>query len=161
VLHNVQAVQSLKTRSKKGDMKLPAKNIVRRYELTYLLPVSYTETESAGLKETIQKVLSKHKSTIESNEDWGKKALAYAIKHKQAAQLEASFVHVVFTAAPAHIPHIEHELSMNETIMRHLLVAVEDVSNEEKPANKKTSKVAKEVAKKEKEEEKVAAPEAA
>jgi len=117
-------------------MKLPAKHTTRRYELTYLLPVSYTETELKGLREGVQELLTKFHATVETTEDWGKRRLAYAIKHKQKAHTEAFYVHIVFTADPSVIPSLDGELKLNETIMRYLLVVVDEVKPTESGAEK-------------------------
>lgn len=107
-------------------MKIPEKGIVRKYELTYLLPVSYTETELQGFRADVDKMLAKHGATVDSTEEWGKKELAYEIKFKHQPQNEAVYVHVVFSATPAAVKVIESDLKMNQTLMRYLLVTAED-----------------------------------
>jgi small subunit ribosomal protein S6 len=107
-------------------MKIPEKGIVRKYELTYLLSVSYTETELQGFRADVDKMLTKHGATVDSTEEWGKKELAYEIKFKHQPQNEAVYVHVLFSAKPAAIKAIESGLKLNPSLMRYLLVTAED-----------------------------------
>jgi len=107
-------------------MKIPEKGIVRKYELTYLLSVSYTETELQGFRSEVDKMLVKHGATVDSTEEWGKRELAYDIKFKHQPQSEAAYVHVLFSAKPAAIKVIEADLKLNASLMRYLLVSAED-----------------------------------
>lgn len=107
-------------------MKIPEKGIVRKYELTYLLSVSYTETELQGFRADVEKMLVKHGATVNSTEEWGKKELSYEIKFKHQPQAEAVFVHVLFSAKPAAIISVESDLKLNPSLMRYLLVSAED-----------------------------------
>lgn len=118
-------------------MKIPAKKVVRRYELTYLLSVSYTETEMQAFREGVEAILTKNGATIESTEDWGKKELAYDIKFKQNMQSEAVYVHVVFVAKPESIKGIELQLKLDADLMRYLLVVADEPFD--KPAKAKKS----------------------
>lgn len=122
-------------------MKLPAKKVVRRYELTYLLPVSYTETELKGFRDAVEETLTKNKTHIESTEEWGKKRLAYAIKFNQSAQTEAHYVHVVFSAEPSAVKKIEAELLLNNTLIRYLLVAADEKAEKVAPAQSQEKEV--------------------
>ena len=123
-------------------MKIPAKKVVRRYELTYLLPVSYTETELKGFRDAVEKSLTKNKAQVESTEDWGKKRLAYAIKFNQSAQTEAHYVHVVFSADPSAIKGIESDLVLNSSLVRYLLVTADERVSKEKVKPSKAEETA-------------------
>jgi len=123
-------------------MKLPKKHVVRRYELTYLLPVSHTEAELKVLKESIAQFLTKNKATVEETQEWGKRKLAYAINHKHAAQTEAAYVHVVFTVEPAQIEKIELGLKLNESIIRYLLIVAEQLKGSKEAPKAKKAKAA-------------------
>lgn len=120
-------------------MKIPAKGIVRTYELTYLLPVSYTETELQGFRAEVEKMLAKHKATIVTTEEWGKKKLAYEVAFKHQPQSEAVYVHITFTAKPESIKGIEADLTLNVSLMRYLLVTAEE--QKEVSVKAKTNKV--------------------
>ena len=53
--------------------------IVRTYELTYVIPGSYTDNDAAQVKSEIEQLLKKHKAEVVSTEDWGRRPLAYTI----------------------------------------------------------------------------------
>lgn len=103
-------------------MKIIEDPQVRFYELTYLVPENYTETEISKLKDEVGKLISRHRGKIIATEDWGKKKLAYKIRHKQKMQGEASYIHqrLEFESVQAH--EFERDLSLNSEIMRHLMV---------------------------------------
>jgi small subunit ribosomal protein S6 len=101
--------------------------ITRVYELTYLLPVGYTDSELSKLKAAVEAVLAKYKATISTTEDWGKKKLAYAIKHANKFHTEAVYVHHVFSADPSQVQAVEREMFLQPQVIRHLLVISEPV----------------------------------
>lgn len=119
--------------NKKGAvmMKLVKDKRVRTYELTYLLPEAFTSSEVAQTKEAIEQLLKKHKVKILSQEDWGKKALAYPIKYKSKKQYEAYYTFMVLEADSSEMPKFENDLYLKQDIIRHLLVVAENVNIEE------------------------------
>ena len=112
-------------------MKLVKDKRVRTYELTYLLPAALTSSEVATAKEAIEQLLKKHKVTIISQDDWGKKALAYPIKYKSQKQYEAYYTHMVLEAESSRMPKLENDLYLKQEIIRHLVVAASTTATEE------------------------------
>lgn len=106
-------------------MELVKDKRVRQYELTYLLPEALTSSEVAQAKEAIESLLKKNKITILSQEDWGKKVLAYPIKYKSKKQHEAYYLHMVLEAVSSQIPVFEKALYLKQEVIRHLIVVVE------------------------------------
>jgi len=111
-------------------MKLVKDKRVRNYELTYLLPEVLTSSEVAKAKEAIEQLLKKHSVKILSQDDWGKKALAYPIKYKSKKQYEAVYTHIVLEADADVMPKFENDLYLNQDVIRHLLVLAEVVKAE-------------------------------
>lgn len=111
-------------------IKLSADEQSRLYELTYLLPADSTEAELAQEAEKIQGLISKYKGKILQTQGWGKKDLAYKIRHRGQFYTEAVYTHQVVQFPPAKINDFEKELLLEETVMRHLLV----VSDNQDPA---------------------------
>lgn len=111
-------------------MKLVKDKRVRNYELTYLLPEALTSSEVAQAKEAIEQLLKKHKVKILSQEDWGKKAMAYPIKYKSKKQYEAFYVHMVLEADSSAMPKFEKNLYLNQDVIRHLVVLTDEVREE-------------------------------
>lgn len=94
----------------------------KTYELTYLLPVSLTDSEATRLKDGIVTLVKKHKGSVVKTEDWGKRRLAYSIKHSGAHQTEATYTHLVLSFDSAQLPEFEKALFLQNELMRHLLV---------------------------------------
>lgn len=109
-------------------MELVKDKRVRQYELTYLLPEALSSTEVASAKEAVESLLKKHKISIVSQEDWGKKALAYPIKFKSQKQYEAHYLHMVLEAEAVHMPKFENDLYLKQEVIRHLLVVAGHVT---------------------------------
>lgn len=114
-------------------MKLVTETKTKNYELTYLIPGGYTESELKKVQEEVQALVKKHKGTIVSEDAWGKKLMAYDIRKGGKIHTEASYFHLVIELQAEKTPLFEKELYLNETIIRHLLVvAKEDKVSEEK-----------------------------
>lgn len=107
-------------------MKLIPDVRIRRYELTYLLPVNLTTDEVRVVQEKITSLIKKHKGTVEITEDWGKKPLAYRIKHKGKSQSEASYTHLVISFDASKVSAFEQEFKHEAMLLRYLLVVAEE-----------------------------------
>jgi len=92
------------------------------YELTYLLPVDFTDSKRVATSESILKLITKYKGKVSQTQDWGKKDLAYKIKHQGKFCTEAVYTHQVVKFSPDKVQAFERELLLEETILRHLLV---------------------------------------
>ena len=107
-------------------MKLVKDLSVRTYELTYLVPVSFSETEVTSLKDKMVQLIARYKGKLITAEDWGKKNLAYRIRHKSQHQSQAYYTHLVLEMTSDKAVAFEKEVYLENSIMRHLLVKVED-----------------------------------
>jgi ribosomal protein S6 len=96
----------------------------RTYELTCLIPVGYTKSELDEIQQELGALLEKQGAEIEAAQSWGKKELAYSIKHSGRAHKEAYYLHWVFASDPQRIADIKQQLRLKEKIIRQLLVAV-------------------------------------
>lgn len=132
-------------------MQLPPKEVVRQYELTYLVPASFTDAEVTAVREVVEQLVTKHQGKVLSTENWGKKQLAYKIKHLTQRHQDALYVHQVLEFNTKHVQAFEREVHLNEQVIRHLLVLHEESTPvADKPATKKPTaakKVTKEVEK--------------
>lgn len=97
----------------------------RSYFLTYLLPVGYTESELATFKDQIATLVTKHKGKVTQTDEWGKKKMAYKIKHAGKWQTEANYVHLTIEMDPAEAQVLEKDIYLNPNIIRHLFVVTE------------------------------------
>lgn len=109
-------------------LKLIADKSVKKYEFTYLLPEFYTSAEVAKALSEVEDLVKKHKGTIVSTEDWGKKDLAYKIKHAGKTHAQALYTHLILELEAKRAPKFEKDVYLNERIMRHLFVVAEKES---------------------------------
>jgi small subunit ribosomal protein S6 len=98
----------------------------RSYFLTYLLPTSYTESELATFNEKIATLVTKHKGKVTNTESWGKKKMAYQIKHSGKWHTEANYVHLTVELVPAEAQALEKDMYLNPNVIRHLFVLAEN-----------------------------------
>ncbi len=106
-------------------MKIPAATRMRQYELTYILPTSFTSDEAGKVHKKIADALAKYKGKIVSKEDWGALNFSYKIKHGGKNYLEGMYTHLVIELDRKHMPSLENELTLDQQILRYLLVIAE------------------------------------
>jgi ribosomal protein S6 len=102
----------------------------RKYELTYIVPGSMTDSEVAQVKTQVEQILKKFNAQILKNEDWGRRPLAYTIVNEGKKQTEGTYTHIVFSLEPEKAPMLEREVYLSNLAMRHLLVVGDDSEEE-------------------------------
>lgn len=105
---------------------------VRSYELTCLVEPALTETELSTLKEAIEKLVKKHKGSVSSQDDWGRKPLAYKVKAHKKSFNEANYLFWVLEFDADQAQAFERDIYLNNDIIRHLFVVVETKKEEVK-----------------------------
>lgn len=105
-----------------------------------LLPASLTSDEMTTALAEIREILKKNKISITEEADWGRKYLAYTIKHLGARHTEANYQHWTVSTQPKQILKFEFELQNHPRVIRHLLVVAE--TKKAAPAEKKETTVA-------------------
>lgn len=89
---------------------------MRTYELVLVLRPSVTEPNRKKLLDTVKAWLGKTK--VAKEDDWGSKALKYAIKK----ELSGHFYDLKLETAEAIPADFEKRILMQDDILRHLLV---------------------------------------
>ena len=107
-------------------MKIAQSDIKRVYELTYLVPATFTETEVSAVEASVAKLISKYKGEAKDTQKWGKRELAYAIKKEGKIHQEAVYLHTQIVFEPAQVQEFEKELYLNDSIIRHLVVVADN-----------------------------------
>lgn len=107
-------------------MKIVKRDLKRVYELTYLVPATFTETEITAVEASVAKLISKYKGTAQETQKWGKRELAYAIKKDSKKHREAVYLHTSIVFEPTQVPEFEKELYLNDNIIRHLVIVADD-----------------------------------
>jgi small subunit ribosomal protein S6 len=92
----------------------------RDYELVYIIRPELEEDGVESRIDGINQFISTNNGTVSEVERWGKKKLAYPIKHF----LEGSYVLTRFTLSPTHCKELDANLKISEDILRHLLIKV-------------------------------------
>ncbi len=106
----------------------------RSYFLTYLLPSSLTETEVKAHQDSLAALVKKHKGSVSSVEEWGKRRLAYKIKHAGKWYTDAYYLHFAVEMDPSHLSAFEKDIYLQTQIMRHLVVLAPETSSKDKAA---------------------------
>ena len=104
--------------------------MMNRYELIYIIDTDLEETARKELIEKVSALIANNGGEIEKvDETWGKRRLAYAIDYKT----EGWYVLVNFKA-PADLPReLERNLQINESVLRYLVVKLEEKRSAVKP----------------------------
>ncbi len=91
---------------------------LRDYELMVILSPEIAEEQLEGTIDKIGRLITGRGGTVTNTERWGKRKLAYPIKHS----LEANYVLIKCKLKPASSRELEANLRISEEFLRHLLV---------------------------------------
>jgi small subunit ribosomal protein S6 len=95
---------------------------LRNYELVLIISPEVAEEDIPGTLDKVNEyIVSKGGSITETN-SWGKRKLAYPIKHFRDGNYFLSLLEL----EPDTITDIESNLRISETILRHMLVRLDD-----------------------------------
>jgi len=90
------------------------------YELVYILSPEMTDEALETRVNGISEFITTREGVIGAMDKWGKKKLAYPIKHF----LEGNYVLARFKMSPARCKELEASLRISEDVVRHLLIRV-------------------------------------
>ncbi|HRK41207.1 MAG TPA: 30S ribosomal protein S6 [Candidatus Saccharibacteria bacterium] len=91
---------------------------MREYELTVLIHPDLEADLETPLK-VVRDIVTSNKGTITSEDNWGKKRLAYRI----AKEDFAVYVHMVIQLPPENVAKVDTTLNITDSVLRHLLVS--------------------------------------
>lgn len=121
------------------------------YELLFISPNKFTETEAENIAKKVEEMISSREGEITYKENWGKRKFAYPIKsynHGYYTLLE-------FNLAGEKLTEVDRFLRLSDEILRHQIVVKKLKSAEQLETEKKiTEKIAAKHQAKEAEEEK-------
>jgi small subunit ribosomal protein S6 len=125
------------------------------YEMLYIIPNKYTETEIGPIQEEVRGLIEKHAGKVTYAENWGKKKLMYTINgfnHGFYALFE-------FDCDAANLKNINEEMRLDQKILRFMIVSKrlrseEEIKAEKRKAEEIMKKEAKETEEKKEKEEK-------
>jgi ribosomal protein S6 len=94
----------------------------REYEAMFLLDNAAATADYEATAAQVDKILEKHGAELVRNEKWDERRLAYEIKgHRRA-----TYYLVYFRAPSSAIVEIDRDVSLNEVILRHLAIALDE-----------------------------------
>ncbi len=95
---------------------------LRDYEMVLVVSPNIDDAKFEATVENVGKFITSKGGVISETQKWGKKKLAYPIKHF----LEGNYVLTRFKAKPLAIKELEINLKISEDVLRHLVVKLED-----------------------------------
>jgi small subunit ribosomal protein S6 len=94
---------------------------LRDYELVVIISPEVASEAADGIMEGVSRFITDNGGTVSAVEPWGKKKLAYPIKHF----MEGSYVLTRFKMQPKFTKQLEASLQISEDVLRYLLVKLE------------------------------------
>jgi small subunit ribosomal protein S6 len=95
---------------------------LRDYEILYIVRADLEDDKVQDIIKRVNTIIEKAGGTAERTNVWGKRKLAYEVKH----QKEGSYVLQDFQIGPDRVPELEAALKITEEVLRHLVVRKPD-----------------------------------
>lgn len=93
-------------------------NLVKDYELMVIYSPKIAEDELQGAMDRLGKTVTTHGGTVGSIELWGRKKLAYPVKHAK----EGNYVLAKIKMDTKQTASLEQNLRITEEVLRHSLI---------------------------------------
>jgi small subunit ribosomal protein S6 len=91
---------------------------LREYEVLYIVRADLDDDKVQDAVKRVNTLIERSGGIIERTNMWGKRKLAYEVKH----QKEGSYVLQDFQFDPSRVPELEAALKITEEVLRHLIV---------------------------------------
>ncbi len=91
---------------------------MREYEVLYIVRADLDDDKVQDAVKRVNTLIERSGGMIERTNLWGKRKLAYEVKH----QKEGSYVLQDFQLDPDRVPELEAGLKITEEVLRHLIV---------------------------------------
>lgn len=95
---------------------------MRDYEVLYIVRADLEDDKVQDIVKRVNTLIEKADGSVERTNVWGKRKLAYEVKH----QKEGSYILQDFQIGPDGIPQLEAALKITEEVLRHLIVRKPD-----------------------------------
>lgn len=105
---------------KKEAQAAVADSRIGEYELVYIIRPDMADEALEERVSNISQFITDREGTVDDVQKWGKRKLAYAIKH----QLEGNYVLTRFKMGPSKCKELDQSLRISEDVLRHLLIKV-------------------------------------
>ncbi|MBI4328538.1 MAG: 30S ribosomal protein S6 [Chloroflexi bacterium] len=87
------------------------------YNLTFVMTPTVPEEEMPAALENVRRLVTDRGGTIESEEVWGRRRLAYPVRH----QREGTYVVSRISLSPEKAHELEASLRLHEQVLRHIV----------------------------------------
>ena len=91
---------------------------MRDYEVLYIVRADLDDDKVQDAVKRVNTLIERSGGTLEQTNLWGKRKLAYEVKH----QKDGSYVLQDFLLDPNRVPELEASLKITEEVLRHLIV---------------------------------------
>jgi small subunit ribosomal protein S6 len=91
---------------------------LRDYEVLYIVRADLDDEKVQDAVKRVNTLIERSGGTVEGTNLWGKRKLAYEVKH----QKDGSYVLQDFQLNPDRVPELEAGLKITEEVLRHLIV---------------------------------------
>jgi small subunit ribosomal protein S6 len=95
---------------------------LRDYEVLYIVRADLDDDKVQEIIKRVNTLIEKAGGSLERTNIWGKRKLAYEVKH----QKEGSYILQDFQIGQDRIPELEAALKITEEVLRHLVVRKPD-----------------------------------
>jgi PTH1 family peptidyl-tRNA hydrolase len=109
-------------RGAREDFIPQGRSSVAKYEGMFLLDNSRVKPEAAESTGAVTELLKKHGAEVVKIDRWDERKLAYEVKK----QKRGTFVLSHFEADPAVMPELRHDVNLNESVLRALILRVDE-----------------------------------
>ena len=116
-------------------MSKTKKSEQNHYEMLFIIPNKFTEDEAKSQVAKVEEMLTAQGAQITYREYWGKKRLAYEIKHNHYGYYSLC----EFDMDRVKVAKIDNDLRLSNDVLRHQIVAVKVLTSEERARQKSLS----------------------
>jgi len=95
---------------------------MKAYELLFFVAPNTDDEHRAGVMKRIETTITEGKGTLDKVDEWGKRKLAYEIN----GLTEGDYTLIDFHSDPQNIAELDRVLRINDSVVRHMIVARTD-----------------------------------
>jgi len=95
---------------------------MNKYEMMFIVKSQGEEKDVKGVFTAVEKILKDNKAKISESKDLGLKKLAYPIKK----EINGYYGLITFEVEKDAIAEIKRKISINESVLRHLIIKKEE-----------------------------------
>jgi small subunit ribosomal protein S6 len=95
-----------------------------QYETIFMTDPNLTDEEIDAIAAIVESITTTAGGKVLKTEKWGKRRLAYPVEHRE----EGIYTLMLLVCPPAQVKEIDRRYRMNDRILRHLTVRMEDES---------------------------------